>query len=71
MSFKKAWDNTVGFFTDILPKFFKTNFEITSTKRSKIVGAVICVVTLIAIILDVNALVPVYFGAYGGLYGEN
>ncbi|HBJ10847.1 MAG TPA: hypothetical protein DDY61_03945 [Ruminococcaceae bacterium] len=63
MSFKKAWDNTVGFFTDILPKFFKTNFEITSTKRSKIVGAVICVVTLIAIILDVNAYTSQDFSA--------
>lgn len=63
MSFKKAWDNTVGFFTDILPKFFKTNFEITSTKRSKIVGAVICVVTLIAIILDANAYTSQDFSA--------
>ena len=55
MFFGKVWNNIIDFFRIILPEFFKTNFEVTSTKRSKIIGSVICFVTLIAVILDVGA----------------
>lgn len=55
MSFGKAWNGILGFFRNTLPDFLKQSFEITSTRRSKIIGSVICVVTLIAVILDVNA----------------
>ena len=55
MSFGKAGNNILLFFSRTLPCFFTENFEITSTKKSKIIGTVICAVTLIAVILDVNA----------------
>ena len=55
MSFGKAGNTILLFFSRTLPRFFTENFEITSTKKSKIIGTVICAVTLIAVILDVNA----------------
>ena len=55
MALRKAWNNVLGFFTNTVPEFFKNNFEVSSTKHSKIIGASICVITLIAVILDVNA----------------
>lgn len=55
MSFSKITNAVLIFFHNILPGFFKSNFEIKSTKRSKITGAVICLVTLVAVILNVNA----------------
>ena len=55
MSLGKTWNRVLDFFRIKTPDFFKANFEITSTKRSKIIGSVICLVTLIAVILDVNA----------------
>lgn len=55
MSFSKIMNAVLTFFYNTLPGFFKTNFEIKSTKRSKIIGSVICLVTLIAVILNVNA----------------
>lgn len=55
MSLVKAWNRVLDFFRIKTPNFFKANFELTSTKRSKITGSVICLVTLIAVILDVNA----------------
>ena len=55
MSLVKAWNRVLDFFRIKTPDFFKANFELTSTKRSKITGSVICLVTLIAVILDVNA----------------
>lgn len=55
MSLGKAWNYFLDFFRINIPDFFKANFEISSTKRSKITGAVFCLVTLIAVILDVNA----------------
>jgi len=56
------WRNILCFFTNILPKFFKNilpeflknNFEITSSKRSKIVGAIICTITLLSVVIFVN-----------------
>ena len=55
MFFKKVLNSVLGFFRTRVPEFFKTTFEVTSTKRSKIIGSVICFVTLIAVILDVGA----------------
>lgn len=55
MSLVKAWNRVLDFFRIKTPDFFKANFELTSTKRSKITGSFICLVTLLAVILDVNA----------------
>lgn len=51
----KAWNSILAFFGTRLPEFLNNNFEITSTKRSKLIGAILSFVTLIAVILDVNA----------------
>ena len=51
----KAWNSMLAFFVTRLPEFLNNNFEITSTKRSKLIGSVLSFVTLIAVILDVNA----------------
>ena len=51
----KAWNSILAFFRTRLPEFLNNNFEISSTKRSKLIGAAISFVTLIAVILDVNA----------------
>ncbi len=37
-----------------VPQFFKNNFEITSTKRSKIIGAIVCAVTLLSVVIFVD-----------------
>lgn len=51
----KAWNSILAFFRTRLPEFLNNNFEISSTKRSKLIGAALSFVTLIAVILDVNA----------------
>ena len=51
----KAWNSILAFFGTRLPEFLNNNFEITSTKRSKLIGSVLSFVTLMAVILDVNA----------------
>lgn len=63
MFFGKVWNNVLGFFRISVPEFFKTNFEVASTKRSKIIGSVVCLVTLIAVILDVGAYTSQEFAA--------
>ena len=63
MSLGKTWNRVLDFFRIKTPDFFKANFEITSTKRSKIIGSVICLVTLIAVILDVNAYISQDFSS--------
>lgn len=63
MALRKALNNVLGFFTNTVPEFFKNNFEVSSTKLSKITGASICVITLIAVILDVNAYTSQDFSA--------
>ena len=55
MFFEKVWNSVFDFFKTKIPEFCKSNFEVTATKRSKIIGSVICFVTLIAVILDVGA----------------
>ena len=63
MSLGKTWNRVLDFFRIKTPDFFKANFELTSTKRSKIIGSVICLVTLIAVILDVNAYISQDFSS--------
>ena len=63
MFFKKALNSILDFLKIKIPRFCKNNFEITSTKLSKIVGSVICFVTLIAVILDVGAYTSQDFAA--------
>ena len=63
MFFKKVLNSVLGFFRTKAPEFIKTNFEVTSTKRSKIVGSVVCFVSLIAVILDVGAYTSQEFAA--------
>lgn len=61
MHFGKAWNKILDFFKNILPEFIKKNFELNTTRASKIIGSVICVVTLISVILDVNAYISQEF----------
>ena len=63
MFFKKVLNSVLDFFRTKLPEFLNNNFEVTSTKRSKIVGSAICFVTLIAVILDVGAYTSQDFAA--------
>lgn len=63
MFFKKVLNSVLDFFRTKLPEILKNNFEVTSTKRSKIVGSAICFVTLIAVILDVGAYTSQDFAA--------
>ena len=47
MSFGKAGNTILLFFSRTLPRFFTENFEITSTKKSKIICTVICAVKIV------------------------
>lgn len=60
---KSAVSITAAFLKQKIPAFCRDNFEITVSKRSKIAGAVICGVTLLAVILDVNAYISQDFSA--------
>ncbi len=55
MSFSKVKDNILSFFKKTLSAFVDKNFNITSTKHSKIIGSVLCFITLIIVILNVSA----------------
>lgn len=54
MTVSKARDSFLNFIRKTLPRFLEDNFEITSTKCSKIVAAVIGGITLLSVILLVN-----------------
>ncbi len=54
MVLKNLWHKVYFFLKTLLPDFLNKNFEVTSTKRSKIVGAVICAVTLLTVVIFVN-----------------
>ena len=55
-------ESVKGFVCDTLPRFckqsvpnyFKNNFEITTSKPSKIIGTVLCLVCLLLVILSIN-----------------
>lgn len=55
MNFNKVKDCLTDFFKQKTPSFFKNNFEIFSSKPSKITGLVICIITLLAVVLDIKA----------------
>ena len=61
MSLTKARTAVLDFFKNTLPQFFTKNFEITYTKISKIIGAIIGAVTLLAVILNVNTFISQKF----------
>lgn len=69
MKVLNIWQNVLGFFTNIIPAFFKNNFEVTSTKVSKIIGAVLGALTLLAVVIDVNAYTSQDFSAKWLLLG--
>ncbi|MBE6750136.1 MAG: LTA synthase family protein [Ruminococcaceae bacterium] len=54
MLLKKISDNTFSFFKNVLPKSLKDNFEVSTTKRSKISGLVIAAVTLLFAIFSIK-----------------
>ncbi len=43
-----------NFFKKVLPTYFKENFEITTTKPSKIIGCVLCLASLLLVIFSIN-----------------
>ena len=55
MTLQRVKDNVSSFLKTSIPEFFRKNFEITSTKVSRITGTVLCGVLLLIVILDVNA----------------
>lgn len=63
MSLTKVWGKVKGFFKEKLPSFFKDNFKITHTKRSRTVGIIIAVVTLIFVLFSIKQFVSLEIGA--------
>ncbi len=57
----KALNSIRSFFSNKLPEFLKDNFEVTSTKRAKIVGAVVCAVTLLFVVYFANSYITQEF----------
>ena len=63
MNIKNISEKVKGFFVSSLPRFFKTslpayfknNFEITSTKTSKIIGIVLGLAALLLVVLRITA----------------
>lgn len=54
MAFSRTRNAILSFFKEILPSFFRENFEITSSKGLRIAGAGVGVTTLLAVILLVG-----------------
>ena len=54
MDFAKVRHTVLNFFKNILPSFLAKNFEISSTKRSKFIGAVIGAATLLLVVFSVK-----------------
>ena len=63
MEIAKVKSSFVDFFKNALPEFFKENFETVSTKKSRIIGAVMCFILLAVVIFDVNAYTSASFRA--------
>ncbi len=63
MVIKKLFSALNSFFSEQLPSFLYNNFSVSSTKRSKITGAVILVITLLAVIINVKAFTSQEFAA--------
>ena len=47
-------DKLPYFFKEALPNYFKNNFEITTTKSSKIIGAILCLAGILLVIFSIN-----------------
>ena len=47
-------DKLPHFFKEVLPNYFENNFEITATKPSKIIGAVLCLAGILLVIFSIN-----------------
>ena len=54
MTVSRWGKKVLRFFNETLPRFFRENFEVTSSNRSKVIGAIIGAVTLLAVILSVE-----------------
>ncbi len=54
MDFKNTIKSAKDFFKDTFPKFLSDTFEITYTKTSKIIGIIICLLSLLLVVLSVN-----------------
>lgn len=63
MILKNLWHKVYFFLKTILPEFLNKNFEVTSTKRSKTIGAVICVATLLPVVILVKQFTSLEFSA--------
>lgn len=61
MTFSK--EKLLDFIKVQLPQFFKSNFEITVSKKSKIWGMVLCLATLLFSVLNVNAFISADFAS--------
>ena len=57
MNINSIKNSVFSFFQHKLPQFFSNSFKVTSSKTSKIIGAVIFAVTLIGVIICVNSFV--------------
>ena len=57
MTINSIKNSVFSFFQHKLPQFFSNSFKVTSSKTSKIIGAVIFAVTLIGVIICVNSFV--------------
>ncbi|MBR6509207.1 MAG: sulfatase-like hydrolase/transferase [Clostridia bacterium] len=57
MNINSIKNSVLSFFQHKLPKFFSNSFKVTSSKTSKIIGAVIFAVTLISVIVCVNSFI--------------
>ncbi len=63
MILKNLWHKVYFFLKTILPEFLNKNFKVTSTKRSKTIGAVICVATLLPVVILVKQFTSLEFSA--------
>ena len=63
MTFSKILQTAKLFLKEKLLSFFSHNFEITSSKRSKIAGFVLGFLTMLAVVLNVNAFISQEFAA--------
>lgn len=69
MEISKVLTPVMNFITVILPDFFKNNFEILYTKKSKTVGCIIGAIALLAVILNVKEYTSLEFSSKWFLLG--
>ncbi len=54
MTFQRFAKRVYTFFWEKLPAFLNNTFEVSYTKTSKIIGVVLCLISLVAVILSIN-----------------